>query len=191
MDKDVDAGKLKIMDANYLLFRLRSISLLDDKYKVTCRCPNCGTQFIHEVNLSDIPVEYVTKKKLENLKMELPLSKQKIDFTYPSLNKLINMGETLRDYYERFPDADKTEALFTASTILYIDKVNGHKLINEELEEWLDNLDIIDSRAIRDIISTLDTLYGFNEDIKTKCPQCTMEVTHGLPITSELFNPSK
>ena len=34
LDQGVDAGKLKVADANYLLFKLRVISLLDDTYKI-------------------------------------------------------------------------------------------------------------------------------------------------------------
>ena len=32
LDEGVNAGNLKLMDANFLLFSLRSLSLLDDKY---------------------------------------------------------------------------------------------------------------------------------------------------------------
>lgn len=191
LDKDVDAGKLKLMDANFLLFRLRSLSLLEDTYKVSCFCPACATSFIHEVNLAEIPVDYITKTKLSNLKVTLPISGQTVEFKYPSLDNFITTGEDLRAYYDRFPEADKAEAVYTASMIVYVDKVNNTKLMKEEVEQWLDELDIIDSRAIKQSIETLDSLYGFVEQIKTKCPKCGNEVKHGLPITNELFDPSK
>lgn len=191
MDKDVDAGKLKIMDANYLLFRLRALSLLTDTYKVGCRCKNCGTEFIDELNLSKVPVEYMTENKLKNFKVELPICKAKIDFRYPSLNDIIRMSEDLNTYMEQFPNADLNEVIYTSSSVLYIDKINGTKPILEQLEEWMDSLDILDSRAITDIIRNVDNLYGFVTDIKAKCPKCGSTVKHGLPITSELFNPSK
>ena len=70
-------------------------------------------------------------------------------------------------------------------------KVNNTKLMKEEVEQWLDELDIIDSRVIKKSIEKLDSLYGFVEQIKTKCPNCGNEVKHGLPITNELFDPSK
>lgn len=191
VDKDVDAGKLKLMDANFLLFRLRSLSLLDDTYKVSCFCPACATQFIHEVNLSQIPIDYITKTKLSNLKTTLPVCGQTVEFKYPSLDNFITTGDDLRSYYERFPQADKAEAVYTASMIVYIDKVNNTKLMKEEVEQWLDELDIIDSRIVKKTIEKLDSLYGFVEQIKTKCPNCGNEVKHGLPITNELFDPSK
>lgn len=187
----IDAGKLKLMDANLLLFRLRALSLLDDTYKVHCYCNKCSTQFVHQINLSEVPVNYMTDEKLKKLKVELPMSKAKIDFKYPSLNDMIVMSDRLKEYFDRFPDADKTEALYTVSTILYIDRVNNHTLLSEELEHWVDSLDILDSRAVRNIIGDLDVTFGFNEELKTKCPTCGNIVKHGLPITSELFNPSK
>ena len=39
-------------------------------------------------------------------------------------------------------------------------------------------------------INNLEDLYGFDTDLKTQCPSCKGEVSHGLPITSELFSPS-
>ena len=100
------------------------------------------------------------------------------------------MGDNLRNYFDKFPNADRAEAVYTISTIMYIDKVNNNKLLAEELENWVDNLDILDSRAIRDIITKLDNTYGFLDNILTQCPNCKQEVEHGLPITNELFNPS-
>ena len=138
LDQGVDAGKLKIMDANYLLFRLRSISFLNDKYKVRCRCRNCGTEFVHELNLKDVPTEFMTEENLKEFKVKLPVCGLDIDFKYPSLNDIIRMGDSLRDYLERFPNADVNEIIYTSSSVLYIDKINGRKPMLEELEDWMD-----------------------------------------------------
>lgn len=190
LDEGVDAGKLKLMDANLLLFRLRSLSLLDDTYKVKVFCDKCGTTFVHQLNLSEVPVTFLDKKDLSKLKVQLPISKQKIDFKYPSLNDMINVGEKMREYIDRFPNAERTDLLFDVTTIVYIDKVNNNKLMTEELTDWLDQLDILDSRAVRQIIMDIEKLYGFQEDIPALCPKCGSEVMHGLPITKELFSPS-
>lgn len=188
--EDIDAGRLKLIDANFLLFRLRVLSLLDDNYKVECVCKNCGTVFIHEVNLSEVPVNYLTKKDLDEMLITLPLSKQKIQLKYPSLSEMIIMGEKLRDYFTKFPNADRRETLYTTSAMLYIDKVNDEHLISEELEDYVDKMDIIDNRYFRKAITTIDSKFGLSESIATQCPTCHKEFTHGLPITGELFNPS-
>lgn len=191
LDKNVDAGKLKIADANYLLFKLRVISLLDDTYKVACTCPYCQTRFIHQINLSEVPVTYLDEDKVNLMKVQLPFSKNNVDFKMPSLNDMITAGANWDDYFARFPDADKNEYLYTFLSSLYIDKVNGKKLMSLECEDFIDSIDIIDGRAIRDIISKLSNLYGYVETIKAECPSCKKSVEHGLPITSELFTPSK
>ncbi len=186
----VDAGKLKLVDANLLLFRLRSLSLLNDKYKVTCVCPTCGTEFIHEVNLSEVPVEYLSDDILDKMSIKLPISQNTIQLKYPSINDTIKMSDNLIDYFNQFPNADRSETLYTLGALLYIDTVDNRKLLSEEKEVYLDNLDIIDSRVLQNAISHLDNLYGFTETLKTRCPKCNREVEHGLPITRELFNPS-
>jgi len=188
---NIDANVLKLEDANFLLFRLRALSLLDDTYKVRVICPNCNTQFIHQLNLSEVPIKYMEEDKLNGFKIELPISKAKIDFKLPSIGDIIIMGDRIRDYLERYPNADRSEMLYTLSSMLYIDKVNGQEMLSEVLENYLDELDILDNRAIKDIISNLDGLYGFEENLQCECPNCKEVVTHGLPITSELFNPSK
>ena len=190
MNEGVDAGRLKLADANFLLFKLRILSLLDDTYKVRCFCNNCTANFIHEIKLSEIPVNYLTKDALKLLKLELPLSKQQIDLKYPSLNDIIKMSDRLKVYFEQFPNVDKNETVYTTSIMLYIDKINNQDFMLEELEDWVDNLDIIDNRALRDFVSKLDKAYGFGDNIKALCPKCGNEVIHGLPITNELFTPS-
>lgn len=191
LEKDVDANKLKLMDANYLLFKLRVLSLLDDIYKVGCYCGTCGTEFIHEVELSKVPVKYLTKSVLSKLKVKLPISGSSVDLKFPSLGDIIKTGQDLRDYFEQFPQADKEEAVYTMSSLIFIDKVNGNEMLPEEKEAWLDSMDILDNRAFRDVTNDLDGTYGFTELLEAKCPKCGNIVKHRLPITSELFTPSK
>lgn len=190
LEPEVKADKLKLSDANFLLFKLRVLSLLDDLYKVQIVCPNCATTYIHEVHLNDVPVDYFTKTKLNEMSMVLPLSKVKIDFKYPSLGDMINMGEKLRTYFDKFPNADRGESIYTTSAMLYIKQVNGENLISEELEDFVDNMDIIDNKYFRKHLMALDDLYGLSSDIACSCPSCGHETKHGLPITGELFNPS-
>ncbi len=191
LDQGVDAGKLKLMDANFLLFRLRSLSLLNDNYKVYCRCNNCGTEFVHEVNLSEIPIKFMNEENLKYMVVTLPISGAVITLRYPSINDIITMGDTLREFTTQFPNADAGEYLYSLSTAIYIDNVNNNVLLREELENYFDNLDILDSRVLREAINKLDNGFGFEDNLKTKCPSCNKEITHGLPITSELFTPSK
>lgn len=191
LDKDVDAGKLKLMDANFLLFRLRVLSLLDDTYKVQCFCPSCSNTFIHKINLSEVPVKFINETDMDKFEIILPICKCKIKLKYPSINDIIVLGRQLRDYFDKFPDADRGESTYSVTTMMYIDSVNDNKPMKEELEDWIDNMDILDSRALRDAIQSIDNIYGFDDNLKCKCPSCGREITHGLPITGELFNPSK
>lgn len=187
----IDAGKLKLEDANFLLFRLRALSLLDDTYKIHCYCSSCGTEFVHQINLSEVPIKFAKDDAIENLKLTLPFSGTVLDLKIPNLDDIITMGSKMREYVKNFPNADKGELLYSLSTVLYIDKVNGHTLISEELENYIDKLDIIDIRALKEKITEIDSIYGFDDNLKTKCPTCNKEIVHGLPITNELFNPSK
>jgi len=190
LNEKVNAGSLKLMDANYLLFKLRVISLLDDKYKVRVRCPHCGAEFVHELNLSEIPVNYVEQDILEKLTVKLPISQQTITLRYPSLDDLIKSGKRLEEYFNMFPNVDRMESVISASEQLNIETINGQSLMSEEIADWYDNLDIVDYKVLQQAIQKLDNIYGFDDNLKTICPKCNKEVTHGLPITGELFNPS-
>ena len=146
---------------------------------------------MHKVNLSEIPIKYINEEKLDLLKIELPISHAKIDLKLPSIDDIITMGKTLKDYMERFPDLDAGEYLYTLSTIVYINKINNNTLLREELEQYVDNMDILDSRSLREIINELDDMFGFETKLFAKCPSCGRTVSHGLPITRELLTPSK
>ena len=192
VDKDIEAGNLKLFDANYLLFQLRVLSLLDDTYKVALQCPFCSTEFIHEVNLTEVPINYAKKEDLKLLELQLKVSQDKIKLKIPTLNQIINMQKKLEEYFDQFPNADKVEKLSLAINAIYLDKVNGTDMSMTELaEEYITNLDIIDNRQLEKVISKLDTMFGISNNIKTKCPKCDREVLHGLPITNELFSPSE
>lgn len=190
IQENIDAGKLKIIDANYLLFRLRVISLLNDTYKVPCICPTCRTRFIHEIQLSDVPVKYMTKTNLKNLEVDLPISGMKIKLKYPSINDMIKASDEYGEWIAQFPNEDSEGKLYTMSASVYIDSVNESHVMYEEKEPILDNMDIIDSRILMNAINAIENLYGFDTELKTQCPTCKNEVEHGLPITSELFSPS-
>ena len=190
LDEGVDIGKLKLADANFLLFRLRALSLLDDIYKLQITCPTCGAQFIHEIELSKLDIDYMTKDKLKTLNVSLPIAQVNIELKIPSLNDVIKMSDKLNEYFDKFPDVDRTEAIYTTSAMLYIKSINKQTLMSEELEDWIDNLDIIDNRTLRKKLGELDNLFGIVTDLECQCPSCKSKVAHGLPITAELFNPS-
>ena len=187
---DIDVNKLKLTDANFLLFKLRVLSLLEDRYKVSLRCPFCGTEFIHELNLSEVPIKYFDETDLDKFDIDLKISKAKIHLKYPSLLEIIETGDILNNAKKRNPNIDVNELSQTYYMILYIDTVNNNKLLDVELEEYVNNMDIIDERQLMRAIYKLEDLYGVDDSLATLCPSCNKEVKHGLPITSELFNPS-
>ena len=191
VNEGVDVSKLSLVDANFLYFKLRIISLLTDTYKVRCICPHCGADFIHEINLSEVPITYLTKDKLNLMSVTLPLSKQKVDLKIPTLGNIIKFQEDFVEYINQFPDADRAEYIFSSSQSMHIDKVNGKKLMSIESEDWYNNLDIVDSRSLSEAIDNITDIFGYVEKIEAQCPSCQKPVLHGLPITSELFTPSR
>lgn len=202
LNEGVDAGKLKLIDANFLLFRLRTISLLTDLYKVHCICPFCNAEFVHELNLNDIPIKYMDKKSLSLLSVKLPieseLATQKqgrptdiiVNLKLPSLDETIKTAEDFAEYRKSFPDVDVSDYLYNATNLQYIKDINGNRLMKEELADLLDKLDIVDNRKLMSQINLLQDIYGFEDEITAQCPACHEDVIHGLPITSELFTPS-
>lgn len=186
----IDVGQLTLFDVNYLLFQLRRISLLNDTYKVRCICPHCDAEFIDEVDLKKLKIKYAETENLPNFDITLPLSKLKIKLKYPSLSSTIMLRENIVEYLKRNPDENVGELLYELGDIVYIESVNGNKMITEELEDMITNLDILDSREIKKGIKKMDGLYGIDDMILCQCPSCKKDVSHGLPITGELFSPS-
>lgn len=190
LDQGVDIGQLALFDVNYLLFCLRRISLLNNMYKVKLICPNCESEFIDEVDLSKIKVRYASKDNLPNFNIELPISKAKVTLKFPSLSSIILFTNSMDEYSKMNPNEDVSELLYAYGDIIYISSINGKSAIFEELEDFMDTLDLVDMKFLKANIRKLDDVYGIDEDILCQCPNCKKDIHHGLPITSELFTPS-
>lgn len=190
LDQGVDIGQLALFDVNYLLFCLRRISLLNNNYKVKLICPNCESEFIDEVDLSKIKIRYASKDNLPNFNIELPISKAKVTLKFPTLSSIILFTSSMDEYSKMNPNEDVSELLYAYGDIIYIAAVNGKSSIFEELEDFMDTLDLVDMKFLKANIRKLDDVYGIDEDILCQCPNCKKDVHHGLPITSELFTPS-
>lgn len=190
LDQGIDIGQLALFDVNYLLFCLRRISLLNNAYKVKLVCPNCESEFIDEIDLSKLKIRYASKENLPNFNIELPISKAKVKLKFPTLNGMIMFGDSITEYSKMNPDIDMSELLYAYGDIIYISEINGKYVIFEEIEDFIDSIDLVDLKYLKSELKKLDNLYGFDDEILCKCPNCKKEITHGLPITNELFTPS-
>lgn len=186
----IDVGQMTLFDINYLLFCLRRISLLNNIYKVKCVCPYCNAEFIDEIDLTKLKINYVDESNLPNFDVTLPISKLKIKLRYPSVNSTIHFRDSIMEYLRMNPNEDVNEILYVLGDMMYIASVNGESKISEELEDLLDNIDIVDSKVLKKAIKDIDGKYGIDDDILCQCPSCKKDVHHGLPITAELFTPS-
>ncbi len=197
VEEGVDVGRLKLIDFNFLLFRLRVLSLLIDTYKVNCYCSKCGTNFINEIELSKLKVKYLSKTNLNDLKIELPFSKCKVHLKYPSIDSMLDSIEVAKEYVKSFPEEDFAEVMYITTSLLYISEVileDKTKLkLKEELEVWFENLDLIDSRTLKEHMGVIDDHFGLQTYVTTKCAnqRCKADVEHIIPITKELLSPSK
>lgn len=190
LDQGIDIGQLALFDVNYLLFCLRRISLLNNMYKVKLICPHCESEFIDEIDLSKLKIRYASKENLPNFNIELPISKAKVKLKFPTLNGMIMFGDSITEYSKMNPDIDMSELLYAYGDIIYISEINGKYVIFEEIEDFIDSIDLVDLKYLKSELKKLDNLYGFDDEILCKCPNCKKEITHGLPITNELFTPS-
>ena len=190
LDQGVDIGQLALFDVNYLLFCLRRISLLNNIYKVKLICPYCESEFIDEVDLSKVKVKYASKENLPNFNIELPISKAKVTLKFPNLSSIVLFSSSMDEYSKMNPNEDVSELLYAYGDIIYISAINGKSAIFEELEDFIDTLDLIDLKTLKSSVKKLDDVYGLDEDIICQCPNCKRDIHHGLPITGELFTPS-
>lgn len=190
LDQGVDIGQLALFDVNYLLFCLRRISLLNNMYKVKLICPHCESEFIDEIDLSKVKIKYASKDNLPNFNIELPISKARVTLKFPTLSSIILFADNISEYTKMNPNEDTGELFYAYGDIIYIAGLNGKTAIFEELEDFIDTLDIVDLKYLKAQVKKLDNVYGVDDDIICQCPNCKLDVHHGLPITSELFTPS-
>ncbi len=194
-----DFKQLTAADKVYIFIMLRSLSY-GDSMNVEYMCQSCKTINNTSIQLSDLPVDYLTSEMAENLVITLPISKFIIklrNITDTRLNELElearkKSMQSKRNFNE---ERELLVSIERIESVTYEDDERGlmveentadNRAIFQLLAEQLVGRDLAAIQAAWDQINN----YGITPYVVHKCTNCGESSTIGVDLTStEFFRP--
>jgi hypothetical protein len=203
LDKEIkfDVSKLTASDKIYLYVMLRSLSY-GDSLSANYVCPNCKSVNITNIELSKLSVDYLTKEKLENLVVQLPVSNFLVELKVLNDAEIAEIDAEARKMSLKLKKSvveckDLLVKISRIKTLTYVDDEEGEVVeentpSNRSIFQMLvENLIGQDLAAI-DEAWTAATNYGVHLYVGDKCTSCGEFTSVGVDVTStEFFRPSK
>ena len=191
----VSSYNLHLGDYQFLLHRLRVVTYGTD-YPITSVCPVCGKVNKSRINLDEIKVlpfdsDEDLKEFNENLEFTLPRSGKKIKIKFQTPADLDTIQKEVKDFNEKNPEETSNQEYLI--TLLHIvDKVDGKKITEPILKNFLKNLPLMDTNIIIQKASKINEKVGIDTIIKNECSnsKCGAKYRTSFRITNEFFGPS-
>lgn len=195
-----DVTKLTASDKIYLFIMLRSLSY-GDSMSASYVCPSCKTVNNINIELSKLSVEHLTKDKLDNLVIQLPVSKFVLELKVLNDAEIAEIDAEARKMSLKLKKSvveskDLLVKISRIKSVTYIDDEEGETTeentpSNRSIFQMLiENLIGQDLAAIDEAWNKA-TNYGVQLFVGDKCTNCGEFSSVGVDVTStEFFRPS-
>ena len=151
----------------------------------------CATENEHTIDLENdlklIPFDKEMYDKYSEI--TLPQSKQVIKLRMQSPRILDDINVKAKDIRKNSPGFIGDPAFLVTLQSL-IEKVNGNKYEDFQLDPFVRKLPMMDTNYILKAAQKLNTSFGINSDLNPTCSFCGLDYTSSFRITSEFFGPS-
>lgn len=174
-------------DYQYLLHKIRIVTY-GPNYKMTVKCPECGEITESVANLDTLAVHEWDDSYVDKKLIILPVTSKQIELKFQTPRDLDIIAYKTKEMKKKTKQNLDYSILFTLMSL--IETVDGRKLNNIELEEFVKKLPNKDANYLINKSSELNSLIGLDNDITVKCISCGNEMTLPFRITSEFFGPT-
>jgi len=175
-------------DYQFLLYKLRIVTY-GPEYSIQTTCPYCRTTQSSKINLEDLVVKNYSEEVEKYKEVTLPVSKKKITLKMTTPKMLDNIRDRLKEFKRK--TGDKTlDASIIYSISSVIDKIDGKKINEAKLEEFIRNLPMKDTNIIANYSDKLNSMIGIDNRLDFICDMCGLEHKGNLSITNEFFRPA-
>jgi DNA-directed RNA polymerase subunit RPC12/RpoP len=176
-------------DYEYLLHRLRIITY-GDSYKMGLRCPYCGKDIETIAHLEELHLKEFDLEKFEAARtITLPKSGRTIGLKFQTPRMLDEIEAKVKDMRRKYKSAEINFELLCL-LLCVIDTVDGQRLDEFKLENFINNLPALDMTKIVNCIDELNALVGIDNKLAVSCPYCGGEVHTTFRFGSEFFRPT-
>ena len=189
MDNSFKSKDLLSGDRNALMYAVRITGYGSD-YPAQVTCKGCGTEHVHDFDLSNFDEMYknVSDEDIESVNLTdhgtftytLPKTRVTVEGKFISghdEDRLINASQMKK----------KNKMLETQTTDLLRTIIISANGVTDptELSDFINNMPAADSRALREVYAKIVPDVKFLEE--TTCPACGTEQEGDVPITTRFF----
>lgn len=180
---------LCVGDFEFLIQKLRIVTY-DKMYKMEVRCPYCGQVIDTEIDLDQLVEKEFNIEEFEQLRnITLPRSNHLVSLNFQTPRMIEENQLKAKDMKRKYKGADKNfELLITLTSA--IDTVDGKKMNQFELENFINNLPAIDMTKILNTLDSLNEYVGLDNTIYITCDKCKEEIRTFFRFDDEFFRPT-
>ena len=179
-----------IPDYQFLLHKLRIVTY-GPEYKSFSRCPFCGSENEHIINLENdlklIPFDKEVYDKYSEI--TLPQSNQKIKLRLQSPRILDDITLRAKEIRKQSPGFIGDPAFLVTLESL-IDEVNGQHYEDFQLDPFIRKLPMRDTNYLLKAAQKLNTSFGLSSELNPTCHTCGLDYKCSFRIDAEFFGPS-
>lgn len=185
----ISAYDLCLPDFQYMLNKLRIVTY-GPEYKVTSKCPWCGSVNNNTINLDEIHlVEFDDERFQKYSEFELPHTKKMMTLKMQTPRMLDTIATKVKEVRKKNPDFQGDPAfLFTIETM--IDTIDDRVPEKFKLTDFIRKLPMMDTNFILKSAEKLNSLFGLDKEVEHTCSICGLDYTGTFRTTSEYFGPS-
>lgn len=178
-----------IGDYQFLLHKLRVVTYGSD-YKMDIVCPYCGENLHESINLDDLPVLSYMEDMDKYFQFDLPKSGNHIKLRPQTPRMLDKVSEKVREIKRRSNNNMKSDPTLTFTVSSLIEEVDGKKPDALKLDQWVEELPMMDVNTIISYAEKCNSLIGIDTTLTVTCDNCGMNFISQMRMTPEFFRPS-
>lgn len=182
-----DVDNLITSDLHFLLLQLR-IHTYGAIYKVSFRCPNCGTSEIAPINLEEDLFCYRFEEPFKQpFEFELPVSKKTLGcrlLTNKDSRFISNFAKKL----SKNSPQNRQQVSYNLRMAKHIVTIDGEEVNDGQAQRFVQDLHGKDSAYFWWKIN--DIKIGYDTEVEHTCSNCGTDFDITMPISGEFFRPT-